>query len=439
MKSKCLRAMYAVFLMIIVGICAGCGGGSSSGGLGNTVYLTPAVKDGAANVVATNTTTDGVTYTTASFNYTIKSTAYSTNNGVAASDVIINSGVITLEPVSASDGSSTASMPVVPGWVVSLSTLVPAGGSGNIDNAGVVSTSMMQKIHDGGTNGVTYNYRVNIVFKGKERNTDLNITCDPVRTTLLATVNKPSSPVQSGSVALSFDNSNPIPGSFIKATAQYDNVSGDIQNKTITIVSSNPTVIPPATAVTDSTGKAEVTIPVPSNAPKDSVVSLYAAYGSVVSKPVAVTIASSNALVLNLAPNPVFPRTVAINADASTGRVVVQGNTLTFTGPQGVIPNQNISLSIDRIDNWVNGDVVTVNGTAFSTTIPTGSVTLTTDSTGTAQIPLLVDVVLPKAAATAGQTVSHIYVIYWRATTSYGGQTYVATGSTMVTGTTTSQ
>jgi hypothetical protein len=252
--------------------------------------------------------------------------------------------------------------------------------------------------------------------------------------------------VQTGSLALAISNTTPIPGESVTATAQYTNTSttADLGAIAVSIVSSNPSVVPNVTATTDSTGKAIATITIPVTAPQGTAVSLVASAspdnGAVISAtPVTVTIGASNSLALAMSETAEFPRTATAGSPSSSGTIVVQGNKITFTGPQGIIPQQSITLSIDRIDNWSAGDSVLVNGSAFSGLTPAGSITVQTDSSGTAQIPTSITVIMPAAPATAGQSLSHVFVIYWRATTTYGGLTYIATGSTLVTGTTTAE
>jgi len=251
--------------------------------------------------------------------------------------------------------------------------------------------------------------------------------------------------LQTGSLALSVNNTSPVPGSIITATAQYTNTSSTaiLSPILISFSSNNSSIITDTSATTDSTGKAIVNITIPPTAPQNTQVVLTASAettnGAVISlTPVTITIAASNSLTLSMGTTSEFTRTVLEGSEAGSINIVVQGNKVTFTGPQGVIPNQLINISIDRIDNWRTGDSVTVNGSVFTGVNPSGSVSLNTDTTGTALIPTVITGVLPAAGA-AGSSISHVFVIYWRATTTYGGLNYISTGSTMFTGTTTAE
>lgn len=252
--------------------------------------------------------------------------------------------------------------------------------------------------------------------------------------------------VGTGALSLAVNNTSPVPGTLVQATVQYtnSNTAASLANVPVTITSSHPTVIPNASGTTLSDGKVSINISVAASAPVSTQVVLTATAvpgdGTTVNAaPVTLTIAASNSLTLAMGADATFERKAAVSSPAATGNIVVQGNKITFTGPQGVIKDQPITLSIDRIDNWASGDLVTLNGKEFTKATPAGSIPLTTDSTGTAQVPTVITVLMPSAPATAGASVSHVYVIYWRATTAYGGADYVVTGSTLVTGTTTAE
>ena len=146
----------------------------------------------------------------------------------------------------------------------------------------------------------------------------------------------------------------------------------------------------------------------------------------------------SNTLTLSMGTTADITRTVAAGAVAGSGSLVVSGNKVTFSSLSGNISNQSITISIDMIDNWSTGDSVTLNGTNLVGVNPVGSTTVVTDTSGTALIPTTITGVMP-AAGTTGQSKLNVFNVYWRATTTYLGVNYVATGSTIFTGTTTAE
>lgn len=132
-------------------------------------------------------------------------------------------------------------------------------------------------------------------------------------------------------------------------------------------------------------------------------------------------------------------RTVDAGSGAAVQGVVLTGSSIEFKGPGGVIlPNPPpVTISIDRIVNWMAGDLVTVNGVAFAATSPTQSTTLALSNvTNKADIPIIVEILLPPAPA-AGSSTPNTYAIYWRATATYNGVTYTRTAVTSVNGKTT--
>lgn len=132
-------------------------------------------------------------------------------------------------------------------------------------------------------------------------------------------------------------------------------------------------------------------------------------------------------------------RTVDAGTPAAAQSVVVTGTSVEFKGPGGVIlPNPpSVTISVDRIDNWIAGDLVTLNGVDFTGTNPVSSTTIPlANVTGKADIPLNLTVLLPPAPA-AGSSTPNTYAIYWRATVNYNGQSYTRTAATSVKGLTT--
>lgn len=133
-------------------------------------------------------------------------------------------------------------------------------------------------------------------------------------------------------------------------------------------------------------------------------------------------------------------RSVPVYTPSTVAGVVVAGNQVRFIAPNGIVPPAGtpVTLSVDRIDAWVPGDEVTINGVSFSGTVPTQNAIVTTTNTdGIALIPTYFTIYVPPAPAIVGQSSPHTYVVYWRATVTYNGLIYSKLATTTVTTSTT--
>jgi len=149
------------------------------------------------------------------------------------------------------------------------------------------------------------------------------------------------------------------------------------------------------------------------------------------------SVAESSSLTLTLSNDVSYPeRTVPVGTAPTVSGVVVAGNQVQFLAPNGVIPPAGtpVTITVDRIDAWVPGDEVTINGVSFSGVTPAQSTVVTTTNTdGIALIPTHYLIYVPAAPLTAGQSTPHTYVVYWRASVTYNGLIYSKVATTTVT------
>lgn len=190
MIRKIFHVVMSVILLGSVLMLSGCGG-SSSTGMGNTVYLEASGKDGSTFSIYTDLVdTTTTTYFTGSLDYTIKSTVYSGMTGVTPSSVRITEADISYTPLLASDNSTMS--PAIPSWIKYPAALVTAGGSTDITMI-VVDTPQMRYLDQHtsavATPNLQYRYIVNVVFKGVEDNTGTSITCPVVAANFYVTKN----------------------------------------------------------------------------------------------------------------------------------------------------------------------------------------------------------------------------------------------------------
>lgn len=153
------------------------------------------------------------------------------------------------------------------------------------------------------------------------------------------------------------------------------------------------------------------------------------------------SISESSSFELTIANSVDYPtRSVPVGTPSTLSGVVVAGNQVRFLAPNGIVPPAGtpVTLTVDRIDAWVPGDEVTINGVSFSGTVPTQSTIVTTTNTdGIALIPTYFTIYVPPAPAIDGQSSPHTYVVYWRATVTYNGLVYSKVATTTVTTSTT--
>ena len=112
-------------------------------------------------------------------------------------------------------------------------------------------------------------------------------------------------------------------------------------------------------------------------------------------------------------------------------RFVVAGANVVIKDAAGnPIQNQAVTISVQTIVNQVTGDDVVFFPDATNQIIaPPGILVVTTDSTGTALIPLAVDIVVP-APATGSQ---HVIGVFWNVSASTPGGILTGTASTLFT------
>jgi hypothetical protein len=138
---------------------------------------------------------------------------------------------------------------------------------------------------------------------------------------------------------------------------------------------------------------------------------------------------------LNLPDNVEREREVVIGSPASIEGVVFSGNYLEFKDKGGEILSNPpvVRLSIDRIDNYIFGDMVVVNGVEFTGDTPTNFVDFTPNNTDNiANIPLNISILMLPASSVAGETTENTFAVYWKATATYNGVEYVRNAVTIV-------
>ncbi|WP_277057083.1 hypothetical protein [Trichlorobacter lovleyi] len=191
---------------------------------------------------------------------------------------------------------------------------------------------------------------------------------------------------------------------------------------------------------TNSSGVASFTITAAPTVASTKTIHVWAEYNGLTSNKLEITLSSvadSSTFNFSVGPTAEFSRAVAAGTAATTANIVVSGNQVSFIAADGT-KGLPVTISIDQIDNYSVGDNVRINGIDFSGVFPVQTTTLTTNNTdGIALMPTTITVVLPAAPSTVGQSISHVYAVYWRATVTYKGLTYTKTGVTSVTGTTT--
>jgi hypothetical protein len=103
--------------------------------------------------------------------------------------------------------------------------------------------------------------------------------------------------------------------------------------------------------------------------------------------------------------------------------VVVEGNKATFIDSRGLpVINQPITFEVSLVDGYISPFTVTLNGIKLEDSAhPTTKIVMNTDSAGTVLLPTLYE----------GSNPSN-YVVYFKATTTLGGVTYVSDSSQSV-------
>jgi hypothetical protein len=235
-----------------------------------------------------------------------------------------------------------------------------------------------------------------------------------------------------GSVVLLVDKASVGTGSTLVATVSVTSPSSTSFNGLeVQVLSDNTDVIPNASGTTNNSGVANIILQPLSVITTQKNVNLIAVVGGVRSASVPVTVITPT---LTLAP-PADASFAVPGSTNDTVRFVAQNLAVTFKDSLGnPVQNQNITLAVDTINNQRSGDQAVFFPTAGNQIIaPPGTITVITDSTGTATIPVSIDIVTP--SSTGGQ---HVITIIWKASAGIVGHnntplTFTASGSTQVT------
>jgi len=230
----------------------------------------------------------------------------------------------------------------------------------------------------------------------------------------------------SGSLTLALDKSTVESGGAVVATVTLTASTGQpVNNVSVRVMTSNSNVMNSATGTTNIDGKAYIHLSAKWLASDQQI---YLVAGS------DVTGNSSSAPLLVTAPKlaATLPATSSYAVTNGTAgavvRVVLQGTTLKFTnGASLPIVNQSVDFTITSITNQRTGDIVVFFPSSGTIQSPTGILQTVTDNTGTANIPMAVDVVIPSIGS------QHVITINWQGTTEYAGNTYIITGSSQFT------
>jgi hypothetical protein len=139
-----------------------------------------------------------------------------------------------------------------------------------------------------------------------------------------------------------------------------------------------------------------------------------------------------------------YSRTVVTGTPGMTYNIVETGNQVQFTAPGGAIVSVPVEVSIDSINGYFAGDVVTVltnsGYVSFTGINPTTSASFIINSSdGVAPVPTTYTFNVPAASSVADQTTALTYSVVWRAKVTYNGMVYYKTATTSVSAETTSQ
>lgn len=231
----------------------------------------------------------------------------------------------------------------------------------------------------------------------------------------------------SGSLALAIDKASVESGGIVVATVTLTSSTGQpVNDVPVRVMSTNSNVVASSTGKTNMSGIAQVTLSAKWLASDQSI---YLSAGSDVtgnSPSVALTVVAPK-LTATMPASSTYA--VKDGTPGSVVRVVQSGTTVKFlNGSLNPVVNQPIDVTITSITNQRAGDAVVFFPSPGITIIsPTGILQTVTDNTGTANIPMAVDVVVP---ATGGQ---HVITLNWQATTDYAGNTYTLTGNSQFT------
>lgn len=236
-----------------------------------------------------------------------------------------------------------------------------------------------------------------------------------------------------GSVLVAVDKTSVGTGSTFTATVTFTSpVSTAYNGMPVTILSDNTDVIPNASGYTNDAGIANIILQPRSVITTQKTVNLVAVVEGVRSRSIPVTVTPPT---LTLTP----PADSTFAVTGSTNQVVrfvAQNLIATFKDSLGnPVQNQNITLAVVTINNQrVGYDQVVFFPSAGSQVIaPPGTITVMTDSTGTSNIPVSIDVVTPSSVPS-----QHVITVIWKVSTEILGYNnitlpFIASGSTQLT------
>lgn len=235
-----------------------------------------------------------------------------------------------------------------------------------------------------------------------------------------------------GSVELSVDKTAVGTGSTLTAKLTFSSPSSaPLNGLSVNLLSDNTDVIPNASGITNNAGVANIVLQPRSVITTPKTITLVAVVEGIRSSSVSVTVTPPT---LTIAP-PANSSFAATGSTNDTVRFVAENLVATFKDSLGnPVQNQNITLSVTTINNQRTGDQVVFFPTAGNKVIaPPGTISVMTDSSGTASIPVSIDVVTPSSLGS-----QHIITIIWNASADILGYnktplTFTASGSTQLT------
>lgn len=235
-----------------------------------------------------------------------------------------------------------------------------------------------------------------------------------------------------GSVAVAVDKTSVGTGSTFTATVTFTTpITTALNGLQVSLLSDDTAVIPNSSGYTNDKGIANIILQPRSVITTQKTINLIAVVEGLRSRSIPVTVTPP---ILTLSP-PADAEFAAVGSVNQTVRFVAQNLKVTFKDSLGnPVQNQGITLSVDTINNQKTGDQVIFFPTAGNQVIaPPGTITVMTDSSGEAIIPVSIDVVTPSSAPS-----QHVITIIWKASVDALGYNntplaFTASGSTQLT------
>lgn len=195
----------------------------------------------------------------------------------------------------------------------------------------------------------------------------------------------------------------------------------------VKVLSSDNSVIADADGTTDPTGTANIVLRTKATNVARTVTLIAAADGATQSSSVQILVSPDAKLTVTLPPTSEYA--VTGGTPGSIVRIVMSGTNLLFVDNfDNPVPNQFVRLSVDSITNKATDDrVVFTPVQGAEITAPPGWLDVSTDTNGSAVIPMEVDATIPAFDS------QHVFTINWRAETTYHGLMYTVTGQSMIT------